>query len=187
MEKFKAEINLKKIRSQKYFERFQTLDAHMIAHFTMNYDNDIGNSLTELWENDCLKQQQKSVNIFDRKRDWYLNNTTTEFCNNSEKRKRKQESKENNSNRRTQNGQSQIFLYPDIKIVKIEAEAEVLLKKEQITKGLQNKMQKMIRTKNTLHQRNQEITTATRKRSINLGNSIVLQNNKKAKQLLMWL
>ena len=61
----------------------------------------------------------------------------------------------------------------DIKIVKIEAEAEVLLKKEQITKGLQNKMQKMVRTKNTLHQRNQEITTVTRKRSINLGNSIV--------------
>ena len=28
----------------------------------------------------------------------------------------------------------------DIKIVKAEAEAEVLLKKEQITKGLQNKM-----------------------------------------------
>ena len=28
----------------------------------------------------------------------------------------------------------------DIKIVKTEAEAEVLLKKEQITKGLQNKM-----------------------------------------------
>ena len=75
----------------------------------------------------------------------------------------------------------------DIKIVKIEAEAEVLLKKKQISKGLQNKMRKMIRTKNTLHQRNQEINTATKKRSINLGNSIVLQNNKKTKQLLMWL
>ena len=75
----------------------------------------------------------------------------------------------------------------DIKIVKIEAEAEVLLKKEQITKGLQNKMRKMIRTKNTLHQLNQEITTVTRKRSINLGNSIVFQNNKETKQLLMWL
>ena len=181
LEKFKAEISLQKIRSRKYLERFQTLDAHMIAHFTMNYDNDIGNSLTELWENDCLKQQQKSVNIFDRKKDWYLNNTTTEFCNNSEKRKPKQESKQNNNNnRRTQ-------VEKDIKIVKIEAEAEVLLKKEQITKGLQNKMRKMIRTKNTLHQLNQEITTATRKRSINLGNSIVLQNNKKTKQLLMWL
>ena len=69
----------------------------------------------------------------------------------------------------------------DIKIVKIEVEAEVLLKKEQITKGLQNKMRKIIRTKNTLHQRNQEITTVTRKRSINLGNSTVLQNNKKNK------
>ena len=107
LEKFKAEISLQKIRSRKYLERFQTLDAHMIAHFTMNYDNNIGNSLTELWENDCLKEQQKSVNIFDRKRDWYLNNTTTEFRNNSEERKPKQESKQNNnSNRRTQNGQS---------------------------------------------------------------------------------
>ena len=50
-----------------------------------------------------------------------------------------------------------------IKIVKIQAEAEVLLKKEQITKGLQNKMRKMIRTKNILNQRNKEINTATRK------------------------
>ena len=58
------------------------------------------------------------------------------------------------------------------KIVKIEAEAEVLVKKEQI-KGLQNKMQKMIRTKNTLHQRNHEIKTATRKICITLGNSII--------------
>ena len=48
LEKFKAEISLQKIRSQKYLERFQTLDAHMIAHVTMNYDSDIDNSLTEL-------------------------------------------------------------------------------------------------------------------------------------------
>ena len=75
----------------------------------------------------------------------------------------------------------------DIKIVKIEAEAEVLLKKEQIFKGLQNEMRKMIRAKNILHQRNQEINTATRKRGINLRNLIVLQNNKKTKQLLIWL
>ena len=74
----------------------------------------------------------------------------------------------------------------DIKIVKIEAEAEVLLKKEQISMGLQNKIPKMIRTKNTLHQWNQEIYTETGKISINLENSIVLQNNKKAKQHLMW-
>ena len=87
MEKFKAEISLQKIRSQNYLERFQTLDVHMIAHLTMNYDNDIGNSLTELWENYCLKERLKSVNVFDRKRDWYLNNTTTELRNNSEERK----------------------------------------------------------------------------------------------------
>ena len=82
----------------------------MIAHFTMNYESDICNSLTELWENDCLKEQQKSVDIFDMKKDWYLNNTTIEFRNNSEKRKFKQEGKQNNdnsNNRRTQYGRRQ--------------------------------------------------------------------------------
>ena len=153
----------------------------MIAHFTMNYENDIGISLTDLWQNGCLKEQQKSVNIFDRKMDWYLNNTTTEFRSNSEERKSKQESKQNDSNnRRTQTKEN-------LKIVKREAEAEFQLKKEEIIKVLQNKIREMIRTKNTVQQRNQEINTATRKRSINLGNSIVLQSNKKTKQLLMWL
>ena len=48
---------MQKIRSRKYLEHFQILNAHMIAHLTMNYDNDIGDSLTELWGNDCLKEQ----------------------------------------------------------------------------------------------------------------------------------
>ena len=74
-----------------------------------------------------------------------------------------------------------------IKIVKIEAEEEVLVKKEQITTGLQNKMQKVRKTKITPHQQNQEINIAATKISINLGNSTVLENNKKTKQHLMWL
>ena len=90
----------------------------MIAHFTINCDNSIGNLLSELWENDCLKEQQKSVVTFDMKRDWYLNNTTTEFCNNSEERKPKTTTEEHKMVKRE----------IDTKIVKIEAEADVLLK-----------------------------------------------------------
>ena len=109
LEKFKAEINLQEICSQNYLERFQTLDTNMMAHFTIIYNNDICNSLneSELWENECLKEQQKSVDIFDTKRDWFLNKTTTKFCNNSEEVKPKKESKQNNdnnNNRKTQNG-----------------------------------------------------------------------------------
>ena len=74
----------------------------------------------------------------------------------------------------------------DIQIVKIQAGAEVLVKEKQITKGLQNKMQKIIRTKNTLQLRNQEINTATRKISTNLGNSTLLQNNNNKKINMMW-
>ena len=85
---------------------------------------------------------------------WYLNNTTTDFRNNSEERKPKQESKRVNKAIAATEEHKMVKVEKDIKIVKIEVEAEVLLKKEQITKGLQNKMRKMIRTKNTLHQRN---------------------------------
>ena len=70
----------------------------------------------------------------------------------------------------------------DIKTVKIEA--EVLVKKEQITKGLQNS--KNDKDEEYPTPANQEIYTATGKISINLANSIVLQNNKKTKQHLMW-
>ena len=111
-------------------------------------------------------------------------NGTTEFHSNSEERTAKQESKQNNSNnRRTKMVKGKIY----IKIVKIEAEEEVLVKKEQITTGLQNKMQKVIKTKITPHQQNQQINIAATKISINLGNSTVLENNKKTKQHLMWL
>ena len=51
LEKFKAEINFHKIRSQKYLDCFQILNVHVITHFRMNYDDDIRNSLTGLWEN----------------------------------------------------------------------------------------------------------------------------------------
>ena len=57
----------------------------------------------------------------------------------------------------------------DIKIVTIEAEAEVLVKKEQITKGLQNKIRKMTRTKNALHEWNQEINTRGKKNKHKFG------------------
>ena len=81
----------------------------MIAHFTMDYDKDICNSLTELWENDCLKEQQKSVDILTRKGigiliTLLLNSVTLK------ERKPKQESKQNNdnnNNRRTQDGRRQ--------------------------------------------------------------------------------
>ena len=46
LEKFKTEINFQKIRSQKYLDCVQ-----VITHFRMNYDDDIRNSLTGLWEN----------------------------------------------------------------------------------------------------------------------------------------
>ena len=48
LEKSDAEINLQELCFQNYVELFQTLDAHMMAHFTMNYDNNICNSLNEL-------------------------------------------------------------------------------------------------------------------------------------------
>ena len=37
--------------------------------------------LSNRWESDCKREEDKSKAIFERKKDWYLNNDTTEFCN----------------------------------------------------------------------------------------------------------
>ena len=107
LEKFKAEISLQKLRSQKHMERFQNLDAIMTAHFTMNYENDICNPLIELWETGYQKEEQKSYEVFNTKRDWYLNNTTTEFRNETaEEKNNKSELKQNNNNNQNKKNQS---------------------------------------------------------------------------------
>ena len=108
----------------------------------MDYNYNSCNSLIELLEKGCQNKQQKSVDIFNSKRDWYYNNITTEFRNNFAERKPKEANKksnDNNANRRTQNSRRK-----DIEVVKTKTEPEVLVKKEQLTKGLHNKIRKTI-------------------------------------------
>ena len=80
-EKFKTEINLQKIRLEKYRKQFPQIDAIMITKFTAKYSNDICDTLLSQWESDCKREKDKSKAIFERKKDWYLNNATTGFCN----------------------------------------------------------------------------------------------------------
>ena len=53
VEKFKSEIQLQDLRSEKYEVRLTNVDANMITYFTANYENDICDNLIELWERDC--------------------------------------------------------------------------------------------------------------------------------------
>ena len=134
MEIFKAEIKLQKTRSQKHFERFQTFAAHMIAHFTMNYDNDICNSLNELWESDCLKEQQKSDDIFDTKGIGILITLPVNFVTTLKKENLNKKVNKTMIIKTTE--EHKMFEGKiDIKIVKIEVEAEVLGTTKQDTKN----------------------------------------------------
>lgn len=108
----------------------------MITHFTMDYNYKSCNSLIELLEKGYQNKQQKSVDIFNSKRDWYHNNNFAE----RKPKEANKKSNDNNVNRRTQIVEGKI----DIEVVKIKTEPEVLVKKEQLTKGLHNKIRKTI-------------------------------------------
>ena len=41
----------------------------MITYFTSNDNNDICDSLIELWENDCKNEEEKSMKIFHKKKE----------------------------------------------------------------------------------------------------------------------
>ena len=79
IEKFKAEINLQQLRSEKYQVRYERLDSEMLTYLTYNFEEDICYSLIDMWEKECRKEEDISINIFEKKQDWYLNNATTEF------------------------------------------------------------------------------------------------------------
>ena len=81
VEKFKSEIHLQDLRSEKYEVRLNNVDANMITYFTANYENDICDNLIELWERDCKKEEEKSIKIFHGKEEWYLNNASSGFRN----------------------------------------------------------------------------------------------------------
>ena len=81
VEKFKSEIHLQDLRSEKYEVRLNNVDANMITYFTANHENDICDNLIELWERDCKKEEEKSINIFHGKEEWYLNNASSGFRN----------------------------------------------------------------------------------------------------------
>ena len=54
-EKFKWGIHLEDLRSEKYEIRLNNVDANMITYFTANYEDDICDNITELWERDWKK------------------------------------------------------------------------------------------------------------------------------------
>ena len=53
----------------------------MIAYFRPNYENYICDKLIESWGRDCKKEEEKSIKIFYRKEEWYLNNASSGFHN----------------------------------------------------------------------------------------------------------
>ena len=81
VEKFKSEIHLQDLHSEKYEIRLNNVDANMITCFTANYENDICDNLIELWDRDCKKEEEKSIKIFHGREEWYLNNTSPGFRN----------------------------------------------------------------------------------------------------------
>ena len=163
---------------------FQTLGANMITHFTMDYNYDICNSLTELRENDCQTEQQKSANIFSTKKNWYLNNTRTEFRNKftgKNPKQAKKQSSDNNNNRRTQNSRRQDRYKSSRNRSRSRSSGQKRANNEGAAK-LNTKNYKDEEYPRPAESRNQH---SHKKKDLNLGNPTVLQNNKKTKQNLM--
>ena len=52
VEKFKSEIHLHDLRSEKYEILVNNIHEKTITYFIANYDNDICDNLIELWERD---------------------------------------------------------------------------------------------------------------------------------------
>ena len=77
VEKFKSEIRLQELRSEKYEIELNNVDANMITHFTTNYQNNIYDNLVELWQRDCKKEEKILIKIFHGKEETTLLQVST--------------------------------------------------------------------------------------------------------------
>ena len=77
--KFETEIELLKLRSQKYEEKFLKIDLEMKSHFTNEYEIEIANKLIKEWLDECKKEEERSIKIFNESENFFLNTTTSDF------------------------------------------------------------------------------------------------------------
>ena len=63
---------------------FQSLDSVMVAHITTKSKEEVSERLTRKWETDCKEQKEISVEIFENKKeDWIEEKVTIGFRNDS--------------------------------------------------------------------------------------------------------
>ena len=58
------------------------IDTEMITYVTRYFENnEVCDVLTKEWETDCTKEEEISIQIFNKKEDFFLNNSRSEYRN----------------------------------------------------------------------------------------------------------
>ena len=80
IENLRTEMKLLKLREQRKEKEFKEIDETITQLITEKHqDNmEIRSELLEAWEKECKQQQRKSEEIFQKKRDWLVDNLTEE-------------------------------------------------------------------------------------------------------------
>ena len=99
VEKFKSEIALLHLRSQRYIQRYQNIDSEMVAHIIHKFNEEVAQRLIKKWEEDCKEQEGISMVIFNKKEHWIEENATFGFRTDPVYRNRPRTSTEQTKNR----------------------------------------------------------------------------------------
>ena len=99
IEKFKSEIALLHSRSQRYIQRFQSIDSEMVAHITHRFNEEVSQRLIKKWEEDCKEQEGISMVISNKKEHWIEENAMSGFRTDPVYRNRPRTSTEQRKNR----------------------------------------------------------------------------------------
>ena len=94
-EKVKAEIRLQDIRSKRQITKISDIDTEIISFITKNNAKDVSARLIEMWQTECMDQENQAKNKFDAKEEWFLENWLIERNEETEKTSEKKETKEN--------------------------------------------------------------------------------------------
>ena len=78
-EKFKSEIKLLQTRTERYKQRISKLDCDMMEYLQTQFDEDVVAELSRQWKKKCELDENNVKSDFQKKEEWYIENSIEEF------------------------------------------------------------------------------------------------------------
>lgn len=97
IQKLQAQIKIMEIKTIQYTKKYQEIDEELLKNIKESSPERFQHSLFDLWKSDCQKEEEKSIKILQKKKEWLTNLPEKEKEREKEEREKKEKREQKNN------------------------------------------------------------------------------------------